>query len=617
MATVNFMLTSPIAVDGDMNVTETKMVMRVNELFQELRQISGVQVAMSDIGYADGTDYCATVSVKNQWYASAVQLRRVAEQFDSQYRGREYADVGHMKYYTDLAHLEQVKISGFCKDFNELVYMTTEGRDRVENALGVEFVRLPVGTHIDYYNQHNSLFRIRVQQFNGELKAGYIDKYGMPVVKAVYDEITAPDYKGICCASFLGKKGLVATGDRQLIPFVYNEIKGANLDLLRNPQSLDKEVEKSISIFSENGHILAEKATDAGQRWGVIDRDNKVVIPFEFEALTEVYADDTRYAKYGLLIAERDGKFGMVDNDGSVAVPFEYDYLGLHDRDNPQLGRVDDGYLFAYKDGKVGIIDVNHRIAVPFRYSPEEIYQFEYPQIRFSVRPVSKNEIECQADLSRLEELCKRQNWTYEWSAVIQVRQDGADSMNKLVQHFKKISESSLPEAIAIWEKHALGRFPVPSIELSEEEQKVFRLDTPRESDIYLRPEERTGVYIPPQERVDSLIEKIRDAEAVRSEISHYSYHDMCVAALEGGFFEPDGGEYNRNKERQLAEIGREIDALYEQLDRAEANVRKFAPPLERRKDILAPTTTLYNIEQGIKEKMSKPRSSPTCEQKM
>ena len=75
----------------------------------------------------------------------------------------------------------------------------------------------------------------------------------------------------------------------------------------------------------------------------------------------------------------------------------------------------------------------------------------------------------------------------------------------------------------------------------------------------------------------------------------------MCVAALEEGFFEPDGGEYNRNKERQLAEIGREIDA----------------PPLERRKDILAPTTTLYNIEQGIKEKMSKPRSSPTCEQKM
>lgn len=106
--------------------------------------------------------------------------------------------------------------------------------------------------------------------------------------------------------------------------------------------------------------------------------------------MTEVYADDTRYAKYGLLIAERDGKFGMVDKDGSVAVPFEYDYLGLHDRDNPQLGRVDDGYLFAYKDGKVGIIDVNHRIAVPFRYSPEEIYQFEYPQIRFSVRPVSK-----------------------------------------------------------------------------------------------------------------------------------------------------------------------------------------------------------------------------------
>lgn len=191
--------------------------------------------------------------------------------------------MGHMKYYTDLAHLEQVKISGFCKDFNELVYMTTEGRDRVENALGVEFVRLPVGTHIDYYNQHNSLFRIRVQQFNGELKTGYIDKYGMPVVKAVYDEITAPDYKGICCASFLGKKGLVATGDRQLIPFVYNEIKGANLDLLRNPQSLDKEVEKSISIFSENGHILAEKRLMPGSAGGLLTEITKLLFPLSLK----------------------------------------------------------------------------------------------------------------------------------------------------------------------------------------------------------------------------------------------------------------------------------------------------------------------------------------------
>lgn len=349
MATVNFMLTSPIAVDGDVDEAETKMVSRVNELFQELQQMSGVRVAMSDIGYADGMDYCAIVSVKNQWYAPGAQLRRVAEQFDPQYREREYADVGHMKYYTDLAHLEQVEISGFRKDINEFVYMTSEGRDRVENALGVEFVRLPAGESIDYYNHYNSLFRVSVKQFNGTSKCGYIDKYGMPVMKAIYDEISAPDKKGLCYANFLGKKGIVAAGDGRLIPFVYNEIKGANLDLLRDPQNLDKEVEKSISIFSENGHILAEKATDAGLRWGVIDRGNKVVIPFEFETLTEVYADDARYAKHGLLIAQKDGKFGMIDKDGSVAVPFEYDYLGLHDRDNPQLGRVDDGYLVAYK----------------------------------------------------------------------------------------------------------------------------------------------------------------------------------------------------------------------------------------------------------------------------
>lgn len=64
MATVNFLLTSPIAVDCDMDVAEIKVVSRVNELFQELQRIPGVRVAMSDIGYADGMDYCAIVSVK-------------------------------------------------------------------------------------------------------------------------------------------------------------------------------------------------------------------------------------------------------------------------------------------------------------------------------------------------------------------------------------------------------------------------------------------------------------------------------------------------------------------------------------------------------------------------
>lgn len=41
------------------------------------------------------------------------------------------------------------------------------------------------------------------------------------------------------------------------------------------------------------------------------------------------------------------------------------------------------------------------------------------------------------------------------------------------------------------------------------------------------------------------------------------------------------------------------------------------AAPLERRKDGLSPTSTLHNIEQGIKEKMSKAALSHNYEQKM
>lgn len=620
MATVNFMLTSPIAVDGDVDEAETKMVSRVNELFQELQQMSGVRVAMSDIGYADGMDYCAIVSVKNQWYASGAQLRRVAEQFDPQYREREYADVGHMKYYTDLAHLEQVEISGFRKDINEFVYMTSEGRDRVENALGVEFVRLPAGESIDYYNHYNSLFRVSVKQFNGTLMYGYIDKYGMPVMKPIYDEISAPDKNGLCYASFLGKKGIVAVGRGRLIPFVYNynEIKGANLDLLRDPQNLDRGMESEVSLFSENGHILAEKMTDVGLRWGVIDRGNKVVIPFEFETLTEVYADDARYAKHGLLIAQKDGKFGMIDKEGSVAVPFEYDYLGLHDRDNPQLGRVDDGYLVAYKNEKVGIIDVNNRIAMPFRYAPKEILRFNYPQIMFPIRPRNKTSDETRADLARLEELCKKQDWTYKVSSVIQERQNGAASMNELCTLFNEISEGHEWQAIEIWEKYAPANYEMPSIELSVSERKagakIYQLSVP---DIYDRPEERMGAYITPQERVNALIEKIRDAEKERSEGEIYSFHDEFSAALDLKENLPEWNDFEVAQKLHLSKIGRKIDALYEQLEVAKANVQTFALPLERRKDGLAPSNILQNIEHRIKEKMSNVVAPQNCEQKM
>lgn len=620
MATVNFMLTSPVVTNTDMEEAEDRMVTRVKELFKQLQQLPGVSVAMSDIGYTDGKEYSAVVSLKNQWSDSGAQLKRVAKQFDPQYMVRLYGNVGRMRYYTDLSRLEQVEIADFRQYCNEVSLQTTEGQTRIFNALGVELLLLPARMDVDYYNHHHSLFRVQYEQFDGERKTGYIDKYGFPVMDTVYDEISAPDKEGLCYASFRGRKGIVKPGDKQLIPCVYNELKGENLNLLKDPHKLDEVAENWISIFSENEYLLANKTTDAGQCWGVIDRGNKVVISFQFETLNEVYADDARYAKFGFLIGKKDGKVGMIDKDGSVAIPFEYDYLGLHDRDNSQLGRVDDGYLIAYKDNKVGIVDINNKIAMPFRYSPKEILQIEYPLIYFSIRPKHTTQNECRAELSRLEELCKKQDWTYEWSSDGQVYMSGQESMNELCQHFREISESVERQAIEILKKYAPDDFNLPSIELTPRERsanaKIYQLSLPRNGYGY-SPEEKVGVYITPQERVNALVKKIREAEAVRSSIESYSYNDFRNAALEDGIFPPSSYEFNMDQEQRLSEIESEIDVLYGQLEVAEANVQKFAVPLERRKDGLSPSNTLHNIEQGIKEKMSKAALSHNYEQKM
>lgn len=93
-------------------------------------------------------------------------------------------------------------------------------------------------------------------------------------------------------------------------------------------------VYSSLGNFSGDGLCPAEKD---GQ-WGYIDRNNNVVIPFEY--------DDAYGADDGLAAVVKNGKCGLVDYSNQEAVPLEYD----------DISSFGEGAAYAVKDGILHII---------------------------------------------------------------------------------------------------------------------------------------------------------------------------------------------------------------------------------------------------------------------
>ena len=84
----------------------------------------------------------------------------------------------------------------------------------------------------------------------------------------------------------------------------------------------------------EDGTIYSYAHAEAG-KWGFISRDGKLVIPFQYDAVSSFHD--------GYAVVQKNGKYGVIDKTGKTVVPTEYDmiYMG------------DDGVFVYQKDGKI------------------------------------------------------------------------------------------------------------------------------------------------------------------------------------------------------------------------------------------------------------------------
>ena len=78
------------------------------------------------------------------------------------------------------------------------------------------------------------------------------------------------------------------------------------------------------------------------------------------------------------------GKYGLIDSDGKVIIPFEYDSLGYYSEKGRTLVPVE-------KNKKEGVFDMNGKVILPCEYDEIEIDTDENHKAFFTVKTIVRN----------------------------------------------------------------------------------------------------------------------------------------------------------------------------------------------------------------------------------
>ncbi len=110
---------------------------------------------------------------------------------------------------------------------------------------------------------------------------------------------------------------------------------------------------------------------DTIENVGLYDKNGKEIIPREYERLYfgGMYNGDSYYESNKILLyARKNGKYGVVDINNKVIIPFEYDRAPS--KVTSGMGEVFENnskkYFILYKDGKYGMVDESNNVIISF-----------------------------------------------------------------------------------------------------------------------------------------------------------------------------------------------------------------------------------------------------------
>ena len=193
----------------------------------------------------------------------------------------------------------------------------------------------PLHIYADVSSFQNGLAIASKYTEDGEYKYGVVDEEGVVYIPVNYDEISlfqeGNNYRdNVYKCQRNGKLGLVNAQDITLLQCEYSSIKhsGEYVYLVKNGKNGYAELKGTDEVKSLIPCIydkLESYSKDAPMRAtyngkeGMIDGNNKIIIPFEYSNIGKFY----NVGAYNMAWVEQDGKYGIYNIDGTVIQPWD------------------------------------------------------------------------------------------------------------------------------------------------------------------------------------------------------------------------------------------------------------------------------------------------------
>lgn len=200
-------------------------------------------------------------------------------------------------------------------------------------------------------------------------KYGYIDTHGRSIIESVYDDAQA----------FVQGVAVVRSGDAWYLIDKHNQPISQSYDgLIRYDERLyiaeklgkygiidrDGKVVQPLSYDEIKAYITGDGLLAVKQHglWGFMNRDAKMVIKPQYQAVN-YFAD-------GLAAAKKNHKWGFINSNNQTVIDFIYDepLKDMSLLEFSQAYAVTDGVIAVVKDGKWGIIDTQGVAKTDFIY---------------------------------------------------------------------------------------------------------------------------------------------------------------------------------------------------------------------------------------------------------
>ena len=246
----------------------------------------------------------------------------------------------------------------------------------------------PLHIYADVYSFQNGLAIASKYTEDGEYKYGVVDEEGVVYIPVNYDNISlfkeGSNYRdNVYKCQRNGKLGLVNAQDIILLQCEYSSIKHSDeyVYLVKNGKngyaelkgtdevkSLIPCIYDKLESYSKNAPM---RATYNGKE-GMIDGNNKIIIPFEYSNIGKFY----NVGAYNMAWVEQDGKYGIYNIDGTVIQPWDIEkayvmnensgtsYLTFDDFPDPSTP-----YIHIVVNGMTGVLSgKTYKTVIPCKY---------------------------------------------------------------------------------------------------------------------------------------------------------------------------------------------------------------------------------------------------------